>query len=901
MMHRYLSGFLGVCVSWATFAQTPKSIVKGVVIDAETQQPLEGVVLQNPAFHHTTLTTREGQFQIVGNAGDSTLLTARLLGYEPAQQWVSSIQTSIVFRLQPTSLSLKEVRVSAQELSLGSGSNIGRQAIQHVQPVSLADILQLIPGQLAGNPDLNTVQQSLLRQVATNAAADRMNALGTALILDGVPLSNNANLQTDVTILNAAPGTQPPFASAAGRGNDLRQIPADHIESVEVIRGIPSVRFGDLTTGGLLVTTRAGVYKPRITQKLNPSLSQTSVGYGVRAGRLATLSLDTDLAFSRSDPRDFLDRFSRWSNQLTATRTDGTISNTLRLLYTTTLDQLRKNPDAQDPFQQQYARDQAVRVNFQGSWRPLNQTLRSLSYTLGYSRSRQVGFYQNLVTRDVFPLSTARTDTTQVGEYGKSEYLNQTHVDGRPVNVYGRIESSWFLKTGSLTHKPVVGSEWRTEVNRGLGRQFDVRTPPRQNYSMGDRPRSYAEIPALHQWSAYLEDQLSIPLRNRSWIIQAGVRLDQVSVVQNGQRFWQPSWAPRLNTSLEIIPKGFLRAGYGHMNKAPTLSYLYPNPTYFDLVNFNYFATNPAERLVVLTTRKIVPDTRSLKAFQTKKWEVGFDWNRSRQQLQLTYFRETTDHAFRIARDLMPLLYGRYEAQSMPGGAPPVLATEPYAYETFMAPYDRPQADVFIRNQGLEFTWERNLSANQRTSLNLTGAWIRTKTGTEGLVPDSDRAIFSSQRQDRIAMYQPNVSVSERLNTSLRLIYRIPSLQLVASALVQTVWLEKNRYTQRDSLASGYLTTTGQQVLLTRQQATSAEYASLRRGVNPAELSWQTRPPLWLFNFRLTKEWQRGSGFAFYVNNVFSSKPTYYDIVRRYPVQRSQPTLFFGVELFYSL
>ncbi|RCR65567.1 TonB-dependent receptor [Larkinella punicea] len=293
---------------------------------------------------------------------------------------------------------------------------------------------------------------------------------------------------------------------------------------------------------------------------------------------------------------------------------------------------MRQSADARNPLQQQRAHERTLRLNLQGGWRPANRALRSLDYTLGYSVGRQNGYFQDLITRDIFPISSALSDTTLVAGYGKSEYLNQTRVDGNPKSLYGRLESVWFRQTGNVTHRPIAGTEWNTTVNKGRGRQFDPLTPPRQNYSMGDRPRAFADVPALHQWAWYAEDRMTTNLHGHAWTIQAGVRLDQLSVVQQ-RRQWQAQLAPRINSRLEVVPGGFLRAGYGWMYKAPTLSYLYPNPTYYDLVNFNYFATDPAERMVVMTTRRIVPDTRSVRSFKARKWEVGFDWASEKSRL----------------------------------------------------------------------------------------------------------------------------------------------------------------------------------------------------------------------------------------------------------------------------
>jgi len=86
----------------------------------------------------------------------------------------------------------------------GTVNRITREGIEHIQASNLADLFELLPGQLSGTPSLTSARQSLLRQVPTTSEAARANALGTGFFVDGIPLSNNANLQDDVAILNAA-------------------------------------------------------------------------------------------------------------------------------------------------------------------------------------------------------------------------------------------------------------------------------------------------------------------------------------------------------------------------------------------------------------------------------------------------------------------------------------------------------------------------------------------------------------------------------------------------------------------------------------------------------------------------------------------------------------------------
>lgn len=258
-----------LCCSKAGLSQKTYTL-KGVV---KNSAALENTTVTLLPAEETMLTDREGMFSYTQLPVGSYQLKVSAVGYasETIGIFLRS-DTLVIIELLQRIVGLKEVTVVAQSKKLGSSSQIDKSAIIHTQPVSLADVLQLVPGQLANNPTLGAAQQVNLRQIPSTTDAARSNALGTQVILDGVPVSNNANLQSDVNILNASPSALPAFSSVAGRGNDLRQIPADNIESIEVIRGIPSAKFGDLTSGLIMVNSRIGVFKPEIRVRVNPNL-----------------------------------------------------------------------------------------------------------------------------------------------------------------------------------------------------------------------------------------------------------------------------------------------------------------------------------------------------------------------------------------------------------------------------------------------------------------------------------------------------------------------------------------------------------------------------------------------------------------------------------------------------
>lgn len=857
--------------------------------------PLAGARVDILPVEQFTVSNAGGTFSIPGIPAGSYKLSITKAGFATELIDVKVPDTIPDINMKERIMGLKEVFVTARPKILGSSSIIDKSAIIHTQPVSLADVLQLVPGQLAVNPNLGAAQQIMLRQIPATTDAARASALGTQVVMDGVPVSNNANLQSDVTILNASPGALPAFSSVAGRGNDLRQIPADNIESIEVIRGIPGARFGDLTSGLILVQSRIGAMPPEWRVRMNPNLVQLAFlsGFNGRDQR-NTFNIGADLLQSRADVRDRLNQYTRFQGQLAWQYKAKRFSATNILSGYKTLDRLKQSPDDRRNQASNYADDYGFKASSEGKW---EVGPRLLTYTAALTASRQSGYYQSLVTRDLFPLSDATTDTTKQGVFGKSEYLNRTTVDGRPVNAYVRVEAAVVKNTLGIRHRLSAGTEWRMDVNKGEGRSFDPLNPPRQNYSMGDRPRSYAAVPALHQLAYYAEDKVSASLGEHKLIGQFGIRTDNVAPQGVFRSRYKTITAPRINIAAELMHNVWLRGGYGIAAKAPPLNMLYPGNRYFDLVNFNYFAVNPAERLAIITTRVIPLDGLPLDPYTSEKWELGFDVEQKFFSANVSFFNEVTRNAIGANRELKAFAYDKFVAVEKPVGAPPVLGYE--RTDTFFAPYDIPVNNRRIANRGVEYTINIPEVRALRTSFNITGAWIRTDTYDNGPFTDAAKAYQGTTVPELVGIYRSGGRiVSSRMNTSVRFIHRIPQLNMIFSALWQTVWISRNGAVPLSIYPEAVLNRKGEVIPLSPEQAKLPEYQSLVRVA--ANLEATAYPPLHLFNLRLTKEWKNGAGFSFYANNFLNYRPLHYDANIDGLVRRNEP-LFFGAEFNFRL
>ena len=147
--------------------------------------------------------------------------------------------------------------------------------------------MQLIPGKEMGNVDMTQKSNLQLRTLRNN----NTSAFGSSIVVDGVPISNNGLL------------TQGQFSSTAFTGTDLRQIAADNIDNVEVIRGIPSAEYGDLTSGLVVVHSKVGVTPWQIKAKVNPAMTNASLTKGFSLNKAGIMNVNLDYAKAWGDPR----------------------------------------------------------------------------------------------------------------------------------------------------------------------------------------------------------------------------------------------------------------------------------------------------------------------------------------------------------------------------------------------------------------------------------------------------------------------------------------------------------------------------------------------------------------------------------------------------------------------
>ena len=207
------------------------------VLDKETKHKLIGATILYKNNTHTkgSITNELGIAQIENIVGETQIIVS-YIGYLSQEYSINILSDrKMKVNLQPNNKLLDEVVVTATESKgVTTASRIDAKAMTHLQPTSFTDLLSLLPGGTTSPPNMGVSNLIRLREAPSYNGDFDFSSLGTAFVVDDIPLSNDANLQT---IPNSNHKVQNRLSPSSGV--DMRGISTDNIESVEIIRGIP--------------------------------------------------------------------------------------------------------------------------------------------------------------------------------------------------------------------------------------------------------------------------------------------------------------------------------------------------------------------------------------------------------------------------------------------------------------------------------------------------------------------------------------------------------------------------------------------------------------------------------------------------------------------------------------
>ena len=898
----------------------------GRVLDATTGAAVMQAVVTIEGAQVSAVSDTAGRYRLGGVPPGPQVLLARRIGYAPARVSITASAGAVIvqdIRMAGTVLRVPEITVTADPAGraqgeLGTASVIDRAAIQNQTAASLAGVLELLPGVPLRPPGLDNVQQFSLRSVPTTSesgltaggptAAD-LSSLGTLIILDGVPLSNNANLQT------TGPRGELQFqlATTGGGGVDLRRIPAATIERVEAIRGIPSARYGDLTSGVIVVDTRAGVVRPTASFRFDPRSLEGSVLAGRALGSRQLLTMTADVAHTRLSPGLLDDDAYRitagFAHRASLGAPESSGVGEARLTLDTRLDYFRvsqDNPENLEVAPGRAASNHDSGLRFSERARLGLTHGASLAFTGSLDYTRQRSLAQSFLVRGAMPFTDKTDEGRAVGHFVGGQYLASLRLEGDVRLLYGRLEADAPWSGLGFTHRLRAGAELRREANGGPGYVFDIEFPPQVTFNGVngfDRPRRFDTVPPVATSALYLDDRLiRVLFGNVSLDVQAGLRAD---LLHRGT-----TWAsgvrgavvqPRLNAQLAPWPWLRIRAGTGRSARMPTLLNLYPAPQYFDVVNVNWYANDPAERLAVLTTFIRDPTNPDLGFSVGHKSEAGVEIGSRREGVTLgvVAFRDRTTGGVGFRHDPGFLLREHFDlSDSTPGtGQPPTIVEPASSVDTVPILVDRPANILTLNNHGYEATVTLPELRPLGLRLEVQGAWTRSELFTAGT--DFGRAFSDFQldgRAPRSPYWEGVTRSGERAIVTYRLIHHQPRLGLVITAVIEHIIKEKRQdLAATDTLAfSGYITRTGELFSVPAARRADSQYQDLR--IPRAGILTQATetPPDWLMSLQVSKALPLDGELRFYAFNVLDRLGS---LGESGLLPRQFPPIRFGLEL----
>src|SRR5690606_26918534 len=289
----------------------------------------------------------------------------------------------------------------------------------------------------------------------------------------------------------------------------------------------------------------------------------------------------------------------------------------------------------------------------------------------------------------------------------------------------------------------------------------------------------------------YVDDQLTRPIGARGQLqVQAGLRL--AALQPDGHPFSGPrdvAVQPRVNVEYAPVPRLRLRAGWGRTAKQPTLEQLFPAPQYFDIVNVNYFATDPAERLAVLTTFIRDPTNPDLGYARGTKREAGVELAMGGGgYVSVVGFSDVIDDAVGVLSSPDFILRERFDLEPAGPGQPPRLIEPAAAVDTVPVLIHRPANVLRSETEGVELTAALPEITGVNTRLEVQGVWLRSRLEKEGLDFGPSTAFTTFQLDPgiaRVPFWDAPVQTGSRSLLTYRLVHQQPAAGLVVSVTVQ--------------------------------------------------------------------------------------------------------------------
>lgn len=891
-----------------TFAQ---QTIKGRVLETGTSSPLQNVTITDVKSKKWTISDENGYFEMQLKIAEGTTLTFKLLGkQEKSQTFLSSeLQNELTIFMETQDLRLDEIVVSARKGSDYSEIVLGREVIDQVQAFSLNEVLEQLPGQAITNFDMSEFKTIAFRTVKPSIIGNTgfgNKSFGTAIVVDGIPISNNENMQSyggnfgapfsPNTLGFGDPGGYEfnGYFSNANYGADLREIAVQNIEKVEVVQGIPSAKYGDLTSGLIKVEQKAGKSPFRIYTSLRDGTSEYGISKGFKASdKIGFFNLNVVYLKSNTSPRTSFTEFERittnlmwsWANQ------SKNIRNSFSVDYGFNNDDVNyEEEDTNNNIVKNKKKDISISNRFK--WNFEKSFFDNLDVNMNFRYSDQFTYESLLINNGGAIVATSLDEGVYTGTYTPPSYTSVKAVEGIPIAVFFAADLYKSFQTGTWTHNTSYGTSFRMSENKGRGRLGAPETiigffgMDSGQSGQGFRPYNYGDnVRAEYQFSAYAEDNILKSWENSMLNINAGVRYDN----QNGYS----NLAPRIN-AFYIIKDFKIRGGFGITSKTPSINQIYTGPRYYDAVLGDYRLPG-FYNLGIVQTFIDFDNNAALKPTKSTRSELGLDYRLPFGNINFTGFYNhmydgITNSSVLMSRQVADLAI-TFNGTQLP-------TYEVTGYTPFYYMQNQLVNKFSSTDKGVEFfmSFEKTPLAN--VTFDVQGSYTETKN-----FDDVERYRRSSNtlKPEKFGIYKPYEEYYKQFRMGANLNYHLPKIGLVVSVRSEHFIVQENTNQNTNQLYA-YIDENLNKVLIPESDRNNtALYGHIMQNLSPLERKLDKVYNN--FHLRISKDFLNGFRFSFYSNNFLDINSTEIALENGQYVRRTKSDmaqLSFGTKIEYQ-
>lgn len=663
---------LMLCVFIAVLGVHAQSLfISGKVYDAETGKPIEFASILLTESSQWAITNEKGEFTIKNVPRGKSTFTVQCMGYQKRSFPMEVTQNlkEMRLRLKPENLKLDGVTIVAKRKQdeATTSYTIDRHALDQQQILNIGDITTLLPGGKTINPTLMNDNRIALR----SSSSEKGNAsFGTAIEVDGMRMDNNA-------------------ATGETLGASTRTLSASNVESVEIVTGIPSVEYGDLSNGVVRVSTRKGkspfIVEGKLTQHtkmiaLNKGFDLSKPSNSSHTAGMLNVSFERTRSFS-----DAASPYTAYQRNVLSLHYMNTFMQTSAMPLTLSIGltgntggyNTESDPDRNmDEYTK--TRDNAIRAHFDIQWLLNKPWLTNLLLrgSLSYSDRKSEEYYNENsagtksyihTTREGYFMAESLDDAT-AGTSNPAVMLSPTgywyvrsYHDSKPLSWQLKLKGEWTKRFGQLATKLMAGIDYSGSRNNGRGTYYEE-----LRYTPTWREYRFDNLPTMHNVAAYAEEKIILPTaRHSTFEMTAGLRND-ITLINESDYGTVNSLSPRANARY-ILWRGQrkrtvsdleIHAGWGKSVKLPSFQVLYPSPTYFDKEVFasTSDANNTSYRAFYTRPSKALynPDLRWQYTHQT---DLGIEMTIEGTRIALSAFHHKTFRSYMSTKVYTPLTY----------------------------------------------------------------------------------------------------------------------------------------------------------------------------------------------------------------------------------------------------